>query len=526
MQQEQQDETQETPKKRERKSKPKHYELNATELIKYLGLDAQEILELPIHAPLSKKQETFCNDYTNDIICFGGQAGSGKTQVSILKMLIGVYSDKNYAACITRQSKVQLKGSGSVFSTATKLFESAAGASTNKVELSWNFPEGQEIKALHLWDNQDDYQGQQVTAYFVDEATQCKEEDTVYLMSRLRSKAKMKHQLCLTTNPLYDSYLRVWLEKAGYLDEDGYPIKAMDGVSTYMLRINGDWQFRKSREEIAKEYGEDYADDAYSFVFYSAGVDDNPYIRKYLPEYIRKLDNLPELERKMLRHGCWKARPEASGYFKADWCKIIQPSQLPLGLRTIRSWDVAATLPDRDTNKNPDWTRGVKGCYDKETGIYYIIDMVSDRNRPAVIQNLIETTALLDGKNCYVALPKDPGAAGIEVLANKTARLGSIGAKVLVSKTRKSKFERAEAFLIAAQNGNVVLVEGAWNKDFLDEWSSFTGAGEKHKKDDICDATSDLIMHLQSTNLMPKPRFGNTALGNRLTARIAGSTLL
>ena len=80
--------------------------------------------------------------------------------------------------------------------------------------------------------------------------------------------------------------------------------------------------------------------------------------------------------------------------------------------------------------------------------------------------------------------------------------------------------------MIAAQNGNVVLIEGAWNKDFLDEWSSFTGAGEKHKQDDICDATSDLIMHLQSTNLMPKPRFGNTALGNRLTARIAGSTLL
>ena len=56
--------------------------------------------------------------------------------------------------------------------------------------------------------------------------------------------------------------------------------------------------------------------------------------------------------------------------------------------------------------------------------------------------------------------------------------------------------------------------------------SRYGGAGEKHKKDDICDATSDLIMHLQSSSLMPKPRFGNTALGNRLTARIAGSTLL
>lgn len=512
-----------TPKVKVLPKKPKkvkHYVLNATELVQYLNLDNLEMVDLEIHSPLSKKQELFCNDYTNDIICFGGQAGSGKTQVSILKMLIGVMQDPNYAACITRQSKVQLKGSGSVFSTATKLFERAAGASTNKVELSWNFPEGQEIKALHLWDNQDDYQGQQVTAYFVDEASQCKEEDTVYLMSRLRSRAKMQHQLCLTTNPLYDSYLRVWLESAGYIDDDGYPIKSMDGVTTFMLRVNGDWQFRHSEEELEQEYG-DIAEDAYRFVFYSAGVDDNPYIRRYLPSYIRKLDNLPEMERKMLRHGCWKAQPENSGYFKPDWCKVIEANQVPYGLRTIRSWDVAATLPDRDTNKNPDWTRGVKGCFDKDTGIFYILDMQSDRNRPAVIQNLIESTAISDGKGVLQALPKDPGAAGVEVIAQKTARLGSLGIKVLVSKTRKSKFERAEAFLIAAQNGNVCLVKADWNKAFLDEWSSFTGVSSRALKDDIVDSTSDLIMHLQSYSYLPKPRFGNTGY-----TRLRGGTLL
>lgn len=507
--------------KKKKQKRAKQYELNASELVQYLALDSESLKELDIHAPLSKKQELFCNDYTNDIICFGGQAGSGKTQVSILKMLIGVMEDPNYTACITRQSKVQLKGSGSVFTTASRLFEKAAGASTNKVELSWTFPQGQEIKALHLWDNQDDYQGQQNTAYYVDEATQCKEEDTVYLMSRLRSKAKMQHQLCLTTNPLYDSYLRVWLEKGGYLDDDGYPIKEMDGRTTYMLRVSGEWQFRKTEEELEEEFGE-IAEDCYKFVFYSAGVDDNPYIRRYLPDYIRKLDNLPELECKMLRHGCWKATPEVSGYFKPDWCKVVDINQVPYGLRTIRSYDVAATLPDRDTNKDPDWTRGVKGCFDKETGMFYILDMVSDRNRPAIIQNLIESTALNDGKACMVALPKDPGASGIEVIAQKQARLASLGVKVLVSKTRKSKFERAEAFLIAAQNGNVCIVKGDWNKAFLDEWAAFTGLSNRKAKDDICDATADLIMHLQSFSYLPKPRFAKTGYGKRL----GGSTLI
>ena len=128
------------PTKRKPRKQIKYYETNAEELCAYLGIESNTIDQLQFHAPLSKKQEMFCNDYQNDIIVYGGQVGSGKTQVSILRMLIGVMSDPNYAACITRQSKVQLKGSGAIFPTATKVFESAAKASTNKLELAWSFP--------------------------------------------------------------------------------------------------------------------------------------------------------------------------------------------------------------------------------------------------------------------------------------------------------------------------------------------------------------------------------------------------
>ena len=112
----------------------------------------------------------------------------------------------------------------------------------------------------------------------------------------------------------------------------------MDSVPVYMARVNGEWEFRKTWEELEEEFGEDAANDAYSFVFYSVGVDDNPYIRRYLPDYIRKLDNLPDLEKRMLRHGCWYAKPEASGWFKESWVKIIEPSQVPLGLKTVRCY--------------------------------------------------------------------------------------------------------------------------------------------------------------------------------------------
>ena len=88
------------------RKKPKYYELNAPELFDYLGLDHKDMPDIQFYAPLSKKQEVFLNDQDNDIIVFGGQAGSGKSQVSILRMLVGVLSDPNYAACICRQSKV------------------------------------------------------------------------------------------------------------------------------------------------------------------------------------------------------------------------------------------------------------------------------------------------------------------------------------------------------------------------------------------------------------------------------------
>lgn len=485
----------------------KHYQLNAVELFDYLSIDHDQAEQIQFFAPLSKKQETFCNDQDNDIIVFGGQAGSGKTQVSILRMLMGVLEDPNYAACICRQSKVQLKGAGAIFPTATRVFEYAANASTNKIELSWNFPNGPELKAMHLDGNQNDYQGMQVTEFYVDESTQCKEADVVYLMSRLRSKAKRTHQLVLATNPLFESFLRIWLEKAGYLDTEGFCKPEMDGATTFMARIDGEWVFTTTWEEMAKMYGDDTADEAYRFVFYSAGVDDNPYIKRYLPDYIRKLDNLPMLERLMLRKGCWYAKPEASGFFKREWVKIVDQSHIPLHLKKVRAWDIAATLPDKEVNTNPDWTRGLLGCYDKESAIFYVLDMVSIRDRPARVQQLIEQTAIADGKNTYISLPLDPGAGAKESLALKQSRLGSMGFKTLVSRTQKSKFERAEGFLIAAQNGQVVLAAGDWNKAFLEEWEGFDGKSSRTKKDDIVDSCSDCHIQTTSNNLIPSVVF-------------------
>ena len=66
----------------------------------------QEEMEhkIVIHAPLSIKQETYLNDTTNDVIVWGGAASAGKTQLSLLQLMLNGMWDKNYVGGIARQS--------------------------------------------------------------------------------------------------------------------------------------------------------------------------------------------------------------------------------------------------------------------------------------------------------------------------------------------------------------------------------------------------------------------------------------
>ena len=88
---------------------------------------------------------------------------------------------------------------------------------------------------------------------------QCNEEDVWFLTSRLRSQSLQKHQLRLTCNPLATSFLCNWLVKGGYVGDDGFPVKEMDGVTTYLLQIAGDLTWFKTKEEMIEAVGKERA---------------------------------------------------------------------------------------------------------------------------------------------------------------------------------------------------------------------------------------------------------------------------
>lgn len=491
------------------------------EYTKTFHIPQDELEQLAIFSPLSIKQETYLNDNENDIVVWGGAASAGKTQLSLLRILLAGMWDGDYVAGIARKSQKQMKQAGSLWNTGCKLF-APHGITSNKIDLSWSFPSGAEVKCHHLDNNQDDWQGTQCTEFLVDESQQCLEDDVWYLTSRLRSKSKRKHQLRLTCNPLNTSFLCRWLIKSGYVGEDGLPVKEMDGVTTFMLSIAGRFEWYKTKAEIVELYGKEIADQALKFVYYSANVYDNPWIRKHQPSYVHKLENLKPIERRRLLLGDWLAKLDSEGYIRKEWFIEVPWHDIPLDCAKVRCYDLASTKPS-PANKDPDWTRGVKCTYDKSTGNFYILAMCSLRDRPAMVQNLIESTAVADGRDVFIGIPVDAGASGRMVADEKRARLLSKGFKVILNPTRKSKLQRAEPFLVALQAGKVFVAPGVFDDSHYEELENFDGAKCNGFHEDILDAISDCWSVLTGNMMVPTIK-----LGRDLTkiAAIGGRTLL
>lgn len=482
----------------------------------------QEELEgILILCPISIKQEKYLNDEEHDIVVWGGAAAAGKTQLSLLRILLAAMYDKHYVAGIARKSQKQMKGAGSLWSTGCKLYQTF-GVTQNKIEMSWTFPNKAEVKCHHLDKNQDDWQGTQCTEFLVDEAQQCDEDDVWYLTSRLRSQSKKRHQLRLTCNPLNTSFLCKWINKAGYLLESGLPDPEMDGVTTYMLEIEGGFSWFSSKKEIEELYGKEVANYALSFVFYSANVYDNPWIRKHQPAYVHKLENLKQVEKERLLLGNWFAKLNQEGYAKREWFQDVPLTEIPLELPQFRAYDLAAT-PVSPAYPSPDWTRGVKCSYDKVSGMFYILEMCSIRDRPAKVQQLIEQTAFRDGRGTFIGIPVDAGAGGKEVADTKRARLLSLGHKVVLMKARKSKMQRAEAFLIALQQGKVMVAKGVFSDEHYAELEMFDGKLSGGAHDDIMDCLGEAFTNLTTGNLIPTIRMNNKS--PRVRA-MGGRTLL
>jgi len=182
------------------------------------------------------------------------------------------------------------------------------------------------------------------------------------------------------------------------------------------------------------------------------------------------------------------------GYFKREWFPIVEAGPAGAGVRRTRFWDCAAT------EAGGDYTAGAKLAL-TEDGLVFIEDMRRDRLSPAGVEALIKQTAELDGQAVRIREEQEPGSAGKAVVAARARLLPGHDYRGIPSTGAKTL--RASGLAAQAEAGNVRLVKGAWNQDFLEELTSFPHGAHDDQVDAASGAYEDLVGSGSPTFLDP-----------------------
>ena len=151
--------------------------------------------------------------------------------------------------------------------------------------------------------------------------------------------------------------------------------------------------------------------------------------------------------------------------------------EAPRMLQLVRYWDKAATAEGKGSD--PDYTCGCLGGVD-DNGLFWILDMVRGRWSPRQVEERIRLTATqVDPKNTQIWIEEEPGSAGKDV-TDRYQRIVLPGFPVRGDRPTGPKLVRCDAFIAAAEAGNVVLLEGDWNAEFIAECDVFTGDDSTH----------------------------------------------
>ena len=184
--------------------------------------------------------------------------------------------------------------------------------------------------------------------------------------------------------------------------------------------------------------------------------------------------------------------PRGGGMFSREWFEIVDsiPSDAFI-VKRARGWDLAAST----TSTSP-YTAGVKISKTRD-GTYYIEHAIRIRESAGKVENCIKNTSSQDPRNCLISIPQDPGQAGKAQKLYYAKLLA--GYNVRFSPESGSKEMRAEALSAQAEAGNVKIVRGDWNKEFLDELCLFPRSTYK----DQVDASSRAFHELLTRTMMP-----------------------
>ncbi len=201
----------------------------------------------------------------------------------------------------------------------------------------------------------------------------------------------------------------------------------------------------------------------------------NNYVDGLLDPVRMSRPTLDDLEERLGQLG-WAAQvgqnptPPKGGMFQVD--KFITIQAMPIDshiIHTVRCWDKAGTEV-KTKAQEPAWTVGVK-VHRLANGKFLISDVKRGRWSAEVREQIIRSTAEADGPNVEVWHEQEPGSGGKESAEATTRNLA--GFSVRADRPIGDKIRRADPWSVQVNAGNVLLLAGDWNRDYIEEHRYF-----------------------------------------------------
>lgn len=251
---------------------------------------------------ITRRQAAFLKADANEVL-FGGAAGGGKSYAQIIDAFLFALKYPLSKQLILRRTFPELEKS--LIRTSLGLYPREV-YSYNASKHTGIFKNGSVIDFGYC-DAENDvykYQSAEYDIIRFDELTHFTEDMYIYLLSRVRGVNGYPKQVKATTNP--GGIGHSWV-KARFIDI-GQP-------------------------NLVHEFPHG------SRVFLPARVQDNRFLMEHDPEYLRRLENLSDRDRRALLHGDWDI---FDGQYFTEWSRerhVIAPFPIPDGWRKYFTMD-------------------------------------------------------------------------------------------------------------------------------------------------------------------------------------------